>query len=76
MTNADAPALTLKGIADTNPYTGNPIDMSGKNGGITVLHSFWSEHTDGNIFEPDDAIWYHVDEDFLNDSAWTVIGQP
>lgn len=75
MTNCDTPALALEGIVEdpVNPFTGHPIDMSGKEGGIDV---FWGH--EGNIYEnngyqlePVGERWYHVEGDIYDTGNWS-----
>ncbi len=75
MTNCDTPALALSGIVQdpVNPYTGNPIDMSGKEGGIDV---FWGHEgniyeNNGNLMEPVSDRWYHVDGNIYDRNSWS-----
>jgi len=64
MTNADAPALLTSGlIADpTNPFTGNPLDMSGKAGGVNVFYS--------------NGKWYHIHDNIFDLADWEPIPAP
>jgi len=74
MTNADVPSLTLQGLVENpvNPYTGNPINMDGKEDEdylVSVSHFWEIEDNNGNTFE-DDAPWYYVSKDVRKRENW------
>ena len=74
MTNCDTPALALEGIVEnpTNPYTGNEINMDGKNDGVDIM---WGSegvifNNNGNVFLPLEADWFHVSGDIYQEDSW------
>lgn len=77
MCNADVPALAMEGIVEDphNPYTGNPIDYSGKQNGIDIV---WSEnsHISEDQYVPicsEDTPWYHIQDDIYLPENWSRI---
>ncbi len=74
MVNADVPALAMDGIIENpvNPYTGNPIDLNGKTGGVDI---FWSTQNqirqDKFIPDPEDSPWYHVQDNIYLPENWS-----
>ena len=77
MTNADTPSLAFEGIVKdaVNPFTGNMVDMSGKENGVKVLYSGASGMLEGNRFPDDKAKWYHVKDDIFDKDKWERISQ-
>ncbi len=81
MTNADVPYIALNGIVNdpVNPFTGNPINMSGHNGPITVYDTpDWNvtdteAGADALRFLPGD--WYTFTGDNIFDTdSWEYEG--
>jgi len=77
MTNADAPALALSGIVTdpVNPFTGHPVDLSGKANGMDI---FWAYEGDiyknnGTTFIPADAEIYHVNGEIFEEENWSRV---
>ena len=77
MTNADTPSLAFEGIVKdaVNPFTGNMVDMSGKENGVKVLYSGASGMLEGNRFPDDKAKWYHVKDDIFDKDKWERISE-
>ena len=75
MTNADAPAIAVEGLIANpiNPFTGNRIDMSGKQDGINLVYSKNFNLSDRTTFETLNEPWYHVQEDIFNEDVWTGV---
>ena len=69
MTNADVPSEAFKGIIDNpvNPFTGKPIDESGKEADeIYCMLSEWDiDKNHGNIFK--DPIWFTLKNKYMFD---------
>ena len=76
MTNADTPALAMSGLIDNpvNPFTGNKIDTSAKNGPQTVFYSdnINVDINNGNTFQP--GSWYTVNGDPRDPASWKYEG--
>lgn len=78
MTNADVPAIALKGIIDNpvNPFTGNPINEDYKAEGvkITTADLFMDYHSKSKYYYtvPEDS-WYIIKDDIFIDSNWTKL---
>ena len=76
MTNADTPALATSGLIDNpvNPFTGNRIDTSAKNGPQTVFYSdnINVDINNGNTFQP--GSWYTVNGDPRDPASWKYEG--
>ena len=74
MTNADVPSEAFKGIIDNpvNPFSGNPIDESGKE--VDEIHCMLTEwdidKNHGNTFT--DPIWFTLKNKYMFDeNNWT-----
>ncbi len=76
MTNADTPALATKDLIEDpkNPFTGKPIDSSGKDEPCLVLSTdHWSIYVnDGETFLP--GSWFKVKDDPYRSKNWKYIG--
>ena len=76
MTNADTPALATEGLIKdpVNPFTGNPISTSGKNGPQTVFFSdiINVDINNGNTFLP--GSWYSVNGKISDPASWKHTG--
>jgi len=74
MTNADVPTIAMDGIINhqSNPFTGQTINMDGKSDGIDVFWGTDFNLTYGNVFEPKDAPWYHVFGDIYDKNNWEM----
>lgn len=74
MTNGDVPTLAMRDIIKnpTNPFTGNVIDSSRKEGKQFIILSWdWDTNTNnGNTFLP--AKWYSVHDDMRKKENWKV----
>ena len=72
MTNADVPALAMEGLIEnpTNPYTGNPIDTTGKEDDLyVILSGDWDiKENNGNQFMP--SQWATVTGEVWNKENW------
>ena len=75
MTNADTPTFALEGIVENpiNPFTGNPVNMDGKIGGVNVVMEGGGNLTYGTQFEYGDAPWYHVKDNIFDLNNWTPL---
>ena len=75
MTNADTAAFAVQGIIENpvNPFTGNPINMDGKNGGVNVVVGGCIDLTYGNGFEYNGAPWYHVKDNMFDPNNWVLL---
>ena len=76
MTNGDVPALALEGLIENpvNPFTGNPIDQSGKDTDVQYVcasHQWNVAKNNGNTFQDDP--WYAVSGDMMNRDNWIPI---
>jgi hypothetical protein len=87
MTNADVPTIALQGIVDNpiNPYTGNLIDSTPKEGPLYVNYSpyhdekLWNpDLNQGNTFYYDaDSVWFRVDNyDIFDEANWVLVDKP
>ena len=77
MTNADTPSIALEGLVDdpVNPFTGNPVDNTYKDGGeimVFASHEFFISSNNGNTFLPDS--WYTVHDDVRYIDNWEYEG--
>ena len=76
MTNADTPALATSGLIKdpVNPFTGNPISSSAKNGPQTVFYSdiINVDVNNGNTFLP--GSWYSVNGKISDPASWKHTG--
>jgi YidC/Oxa1 family membrane protein insertase len=74
MTNADVPALALKGIVGdpVNPFTGNKISMEPKKAGvfITTNHLPMAHHHGGNRFTIENDQWLYVHDNIFDKKNW------
>ena len=75
MTNADTAAFAVQGIIENpvNPFTGNPINMDGKIGGVNVVVGGCIDLTYGNGFEYNGAPWYHVKDNMFDPNNWVLL---
>ncbi len=73
MTNGDVPSLSLEGLVENpvNPYTGNPIDMSGKEGEQYVLLSYAWEVGKNNGYQFLPSNWASVSKNVNDKNNWT-----
>ena len=78
MTNADVPALAMNGIIENpvNPYTGNPIDTTGKENGVNIFWSGYFETDEEFVPLMIDDPWYHVENDFRVEDNWSKAASP
>ena len=76
MSNADVPAIALKGIADgaINPYTGNPMDIPGKDTPLIVNASTngITAHHGKNTYDISDSHWYTVEGGISEPGNWAL----
>ncbi len=75
MTNADTPALALKGIVENpvNPFTNKPINLDYKTNGVfvTIDDIFMPHHSkSSNIFTVKDDYWYKIKDNIFIDENW------
>ena len=77
MTNADTPALAMEGIVEdpVNPYTGNAVNMDGKQDGIDTFltESFGTIYDGQTQHDYGDVVWYHVHDDIFEMDNWSMI---
>ena len=59
-----------------NPFTGAPIDMSGKENGLNVISSHSRGFGDRYVFDEEGDRWYHVENDIFEKENWSAIGRP
>ncbi|MDR0718068.1 MAG: sulfatase-like hydrolase/transferase, partial [Treponema sp.] len=75
MTNADVPALALKGIVEdpVNPFTGNKISMEPKKAGvfITTNHLPMAHHHGKNQFKIENDQWLYVHDTIFDKRNWS-----
>ena len=76
MTNADTPTLAMEGLVEdpVNPFTGNAIDSSAKEG---EQHLLWctkwdTDENNGNQFLP--GFWFSVEDDIFESGNWEYLG--
>jgi YidC/Oxa1 family membrane protein insertase len=76
MTNADVPALALKGIIEdpVNPFTGNKISMEPKKDGvfITTNHLPMAQDHGKYRFTIEKDQWLYVRDSIFNKNNWSV----
>lgn len=75
MTNADVPAMAMEGIIDepVNPYTGNVIDMSGKEDGVTLYSGTVLDiPPDNHVLATGGNEWLHVHDNIFDADNWTI----
>ena len=79
MTNADTPSLATADLIGNpvNPFTGHPIDMSGKNASdqhVMYLKEWRTDVNNGNAFLP--GYWFSVatDGDVRDGNNWEYLG--
>jgi hypothetical protein len=76
MTNADVPALALKGIIEdpVNPFTGNKISMEPKKEGIfvTTNHRPMAQDHGKNQFTIENDQWIYVHDSIFNKNNWSL----
>ena len=81
MTNADTPLLAMEGLIEdpVNPFTGQQMNASEKEGELIVFHTTrWGVNdNNGNVFKDDDSNrWLTVKENRLDMDNWTLIEDP
>jgi hypothetical protein len=76
MTNADVPALALKGIIEdpVNPFTGNRISMEPKKEGVfvTTNHRSMAHHHGKNRFTIESDQWLYVHDSIFSKKNWSA----
>ena len=77
MTNADVPAIaTAELFADpADPFTGGRLDMSGKDGGVSVTlsdHNLLGENSGYRLYT-EDSPWYNVNADIFRPENWVRV---
>jgi YidC/Oxa1 family membrane protein insertase len=76
MTNADVPALALKGIIEdpVNPFTGNKISMEPKKDGVfvTTNHLPMAQDHGKYQFTIENDQWLYVHDSIFNKNNWSV----
>lgn len=72
MTNADVPALSLADLVESpvNPFTGNPIDTSGKEGVQHIILSKKWKTEENNGYQFIDSEWASVSENIWDLKNW------
>ena len=72
MTNGDVPTLTMEGLIEdpVNPFTGNAIDSSAKEGTQYVIVSEEWDTTKNNGYQYIESEWASVIEDARNKDNW------
>ena len=76
MTTADTPSIAIEGMIDNkcNPFTGNPISMESKSGGVNVVLRTPGGLTYGNTYEyGKEALWYHVKDNVYDLDNWVFL---
>ena len=76
MTTADTPSIAIEGMIDNkcNPFTGNPISMESKFGGVNVVLRTPGGLTYGNTYEyGKEALWYHVKDNVYDLDNWVFL---
>ena len=77
MTNGDTPAIATSGLIDDpkNPFTGHPLDYSGKEGPQKIFYTYiWNPASNnGNTFLP--GSWFEFNgTDPCDMDNWTYLG--
>ncbi len=75
MTNADVPALAMKGIIEDpiNPFTSKLINMDSKKNEQYVTESDNWAINDGYILDISDAPWYTVKDSIFLEQNWNIV---
>ena len=78
MTVSDVPVLVMDGIVDnpTNPFTGNPITMDGKQEPqlvTTSRHNMAKDHEGLSEFDTSDQRTYAVSGDVFDPNCWQAL---
>ena len=81
MTNADVPAIAMEGMIEdpVNPYTGNAIDMSRKEGVQKVVFSeSWDVlKNNGYVFDiGEGGQWYEIEDSIFSEKSWVPVEAP
>lgn len=80
MTNADVPTIALNGIVKnpSNPFTGNPIPLLGKENGfdVTIDDIFMPHYSKSDkIFTVKDDSWWNIKDNIFEDSNWKKLSE-
>lgn len=79
MTTGDIPSLAMEGLITdpVNPFTGNRIDMSGKEQPvyITLSDKLSLDQNTGNLLNTKDRPWYTVSDNIFDKANWQRVSE-
>lgn len=82
MTNADVPTEAFKDVIENpvNPFTGNPVDSTAKQGIQEVVFAGHGNHTayyhkKRNTFDTSKSFWYTVHDNIFDPDNWELVGK-